>query len=206
MQKLSVKLVQMLVREGIISAESREIYEYGAMKMLSCIVIFGVTLFLGLLLDLFVQTIVFLCFFYFLRIFIGGYHAKTSARCFVGFQLIYFLQMIFVKYMFHSQLNDILLIFCLILDGIVIFVCAPVNHPNMDLSETEKRHARKMSLILYLLETALLICLKFVSAEYMIYGFMGFNTAIVLMIFAKLTGQEVKCDEGSQKESFKAGI
>lgn len=96
-ERISKYLCGVLVERRIISKEDTEVYEYGlkALVMLSL----GTTtvLFLGILFDSILTTIIFLISFISLRAFYPGVHLKSKLSCFICSVLIYVICLSFTR-------------------------------------------------------------------------------------------------------------
>jgi accessory gene regulator B len=76
------KLSNGLVRYGIIMEDDKEIYTVGYKSALTVATNILCVLMIGLLVHVFVESVVFIVSFYLLRICAGGYHVKSSYACF----------------------------------------------------------------------------------------------------------------------------
>ncbi len=81
--KLSQKIGDDLVRSNVIEAEDAEIYIYGINQILVSVLNVLSALIIGLILGTFFEVVVFMAAYIPLRIFAGGYHAKTPLRCYI---------------------------------------------------------------------------------------------------------------------------
>ena len=83
--KLSAMLAGMLEREKIIRAEDRAVYEYGFQITIANITNALIVLLIGLITHSIVRVLIFYTVFLSMRMFCGGFHAKTYTRCFCLF-------------------------------------------------------------------------------------------------------------------------
>ena len=68
---------------GNVDEEDKEIYLFGIYQGLIFLLNVVTALLTGIILDMFLESVLFLICFIPLRIFAGGYHAKTQFRCYV---------------------------------------------------------------------------------------------------------------------------
>ena len=106
----------------------------------------------------FLETVVFFGCFIPLRIYAGGYHAKTRLRCLFVSIIVY---MIFTTIIYITPAK-VYFKLCLLLSFIslvVVFVLAPIIHSNKNVNKIEKRYYRKKSLIVCFTETSMILIL-----------------------------------------------
>ena len=75
------KATDLMVRNEIISSEDREIYVYGLKQGLILLINILTTLLIGFAFNKTTETIVFLASYIPLRVYAGGYHARTQMGC-----------------------------------------------------------------------------------------------------------------------------
>lgn len=126
--------------------EERELYVYGIFVTLSNLLYLVLALIFGLLLNCFVESIFYFFSFRTIRIYAGGYHAKTEFRCEFFSTLLIFTSLLLIKF---YKLYDIelFLILCYIISIIVIYSFSPLDNEEKALSVKEKKYYRKKSLI-----------------------------------------------------------
>ncbi|MDX5713243.1 accessory gene regulator B family protein, partial [Clostridioides difficile] len=76
-KRLSYKFANILVNNEIVESEDFEIYRYGFETLIYFIVNILVALFIGIIFDRFIHTVIFLSCYCTLRQFTGGYHARN---------------------------------------------------------------------------------------------------------------------------------
>jgi len=155
-RNLSEKVAEMLIRSNAIPREEKEIYKYGVQQGSICFLNLLTTFFVGLFLGTVPESILFMTAYIPLRSFAGGYHAKTSGRC-------YFLSnvmMIAILWVIRCGLYSALICSCLMVGSSSIIYClAPVEDNNKPLDSLEKVVYRKRTRKILLLE----IIVAFVS-------------------------------------------
>lgn len=147
--RLSHKIGNNLVRSNVIKEEDAEIYIYGINQICVSVLNVSSALIIGLILDMFVESIIFMVVYIPLRSFAGGYHAKTPVRCYFASLIIVFAVLILCKYApFNLILNGSLLVMSLI---VIAFLC-PVQDNNKPLDNVEHRKYKKISIIILFIE------------------------------------------------------
>ena len=128
---------------------SRPVYVYGFELLLStgCSVVSIVAL--SAVFSLVHYALLFLGVFISLRLFNGGFHAKTYGKCFLvtnAVYLIVLLTSLFVQNIAQISMTGYLLI--TVSAATVIYVLSPIKHVNHPLSERQYRHNQKIGRIL----------------------------------------------------------
>lgn len=146
-RNLAEDIAFLLIKHKIVDIEQRDIYIYG----LEVILLNGGLLILFLIISLLCSEMInfwaYLIFFLPLRIFSGGYHAKTSERCFVLSTIMYGSTIIAAKLLpllyqdWYWRITGVISI-------LVILVLAPLINENNPLSQTQQKRNR---IIVYLL-------------------------------------------------------
>lgn len=189
-------LTKCLLKNGMIDQSQQEIYEYGLERLINKTVSYIVLFLIAIMLKMVVPSILFLYFFFALRGRTGGYHASTKLRCFAGTLMIYVICMKGLLPLLEQHIE--VAIMCMLLSAIVIFLLAPVNHPNLDFS-LEEMNFYKNRVRLVLLGELIIICIFCVigaRAEYIISAILGMIVCAFLLCIAKITKQEVTSNEG----------
>ena len=192
--------VDKLIAEKLIEKKIRDWYIYSYIRLVETLICMGTFLFLAILLDKVIPTLLFVTFFYALRRRTGGFHCKDFLHCYIASDVMLVVIMQLEPYLSRY----------LVLEGIgvavssgVIFAIGTVNHPNMsfdfDEISTSKKMAREiLALELFLIFIAAIIGIE---TEYISYMSLGIMFCSVLLLLAKAFNQEVK---NERKESSEA--
>ena len=125
MHTIADKIGFFLARQNHVSSEEREIYSYGAEVILTTGSFICIALLVGFAIGRLEECILFLVAFFPIRSFAGGYHAPTTSMCLVvsiGYMLI--------SFALSTLLTIASLVYVVTAALIIVFVCAPVVHPN----------------------------------------------------------------------------
>lgn len=173
---LSNKITDFLYKKEVISQEQKEVYIYGFTVLFLNILDILIILALGILIERYLDTIVFLMVFGITRQYTGGYHAKTVSKCLVVYMLIY------LAIMFLSSSNVILVngaifqILLCIVYIIAVIIYAPIQNDNKVISNVERKKYKTISIVSA-------ICISTISV--IVYGiFPTMAITISLTLFA----------------------
>lgn len=167
--KISESLTDVLVKKEVISKDEYEIYQFGIdcfiMKSIHIISYF----ILALIFHKLPELAVFLIAFIPLREYAGGYHAKTSLKCYFVSCIAVISYLILISY-----INQDIFIYSYIIAivaSILILLIAPVETSNKPLDEKEKTVFKKRACLLTVVELSLVILLwvtKFYQMSFII--------------------------------------
>ncbi|MDE6834176.1 MAG: accessory gene regulator B family protein [Ruminococcus sp.] len=184
----------MLIKNKIVDIEERDTYIYGIEVILLNGGLLLVFLLISLLSGAMINFWAYLMFFIPLRIFSGGYHAKTSERCFVMSAVMYGISVAVTKLLPLLYL-DFYWWTAGVVSVLIIFIFAPLINANNPLNEVQKKRNR---IIVYSL---LIIDLVFFILCYIFNWKIATNELlfIILDAFLLLVGKAVQClDEKSE--------
>ena len=127
-----------------------------------------------------------LVIFFFLRLFAGGYHAPTYARCFIltnsVYLMVYLVSRVFIA--FQSTIPAIVLT---LLSGLIIFAFSPIRNKKHPISEMVYRKNRDIARILVTLEALVLTSLILLRCDftYTSVPIVSLAAVAVMMIISK---------------------
>lgn len=162
MEKLASAITDYYIRKNIIDAAKRNIYIYGFKLIISDIVNFIVIILLGLLVSCELESVVFLITLCGLRVFTGGFHAKTFFVCRLSMMITFILVMATSNLLIESGVNYIYIGLLNIISIIIVALLAPVQNPNkkLEVKQMKTNHKRSViaSLFLSVLSVMLVYC------------------------------------------------
>lgn len=183
------KIIDKMIRQQILDPERKDYYTYVLSVRMEQIVTYTVLFVVACLCGKALEGLVFGVAFILLRKWAGGYHAKTYIGCLCGSGVLLFaaLQMDVSKVLpYVCYLMGVTL-----LSAIYIWCRAPVNHPNLQLNEEEKKKCRSLSRGAVVVESLLVILCYSVHIDLYWYLILAINACAFLMIIAKFIKQEV---------------
>lgn len=189
-EKMTLKLVQRLEQEQLISNDLSDYYEYAIITLIERFLTIGTIVFLALIYQELIPTILFLLVFFSLRKRTGGFHAKNFLSCYLMTVLTY----IFIAKVAPLFLHNMIILYILLLLSILaIGIIGTVNHPNMDMDKEEIEESKKAARWLVFLNSIIIIFLILLGIDnlYIIYMSIGIILCSTLLSLAKLVKQEV---------------
>lgn len=158
MKEFSNFIACIFVKYGITKDEDKSLYAYGLWQGVILLFNFSTVFIVGLSFRMLWQSLVFMFAYGILRIFAGGYHARTQRNCYVFSVAIIVCILCLIKYIPFNGTSNILI---LTISSVIIFLLAPVEDENKPLDEQEqiiyKNRARNILYTLLGLTIALLL-------------------------------------------------
>lgn len=183
----ALRLTENLYRHCSLEPHKRPIFVYGFELIMSTSIAMASIIFISALLNNVYSSIIFLLIFFFLRLFCGGYHAPTYARCFLLTNSVYIA--VYISSLLITRWNLLFLPSILSLfSGIVIFYLAPIRNKNHPLSDNAFHKNQKIARFLVVVETFILVILSLlnVSTSYLSIPVVSLMAVAVLMIVPKI--------------------
>lgn len=142
--KLALKTAEKFVKNNNTLYDKIEIYQYGFFVLFSNIFFLIITSIIGVILDVFLQSIIFFFTFFSIRQFAGGYHASTETRCEIFSTLSILACIVVIKLSKTYNFQTVLLLIT-ILSAVCILVFCPIDTHEKPLSDKEFGYFRKIS-------------------------------------------------------------
>lgn len=155
--KLSAKIADRLCTSAVITEEDKDLYSYGFFVILSRILFFILSTTFGIILHIAIESIVFFVLFCLIRSYAGGVHASSEFKCTVYTTSALLICILSIKLLMQYN-SDYILLVVLILSSICVFALSPLDSLEKPLGEQEKKHYRKLTLII----TGLIVVLTFI--------------------------------------------
>lgn len=134
-----------LIKNNIILLENKELYKTGITLILADVINFLIIITISFISQTLIYGFIYLLLFLTVRVFSGGFHAKTYSVCRMTFVCTY-IAVLAVAYFIGD--NWILYtIMCDIAALITMVFFSPVRHPNKELSDKEIKGNKAMSLL-----------------------------------------------------------
>lgn len=135
-ETLSHRILNILINNNAVTDNNKAVVLFGIEQGLRSLFEIAIMLLTGLLMNLFWESAIILISFIPVRIYAGGYHAKTPMQCAIKSWMLLTAVLLWMKY---TPNNAILQIFVLMITGIWMFCLCPVQDEHKPLSEKEKR-------------------------------------------------------------------
>ena len=146
-----------MAEKEIICEEMIEVYTYGINTIFSFFISFLSIISIGALFNQFFECAVLFLSFSCLRKFTGGYHAKTSQRCFVLSMATIILNMILLKFIPINMMRILSPLFS-VLSMITIFCLTPIDNINKQIDKIQHKAFRRISIGI----ASALVCITFI--------------------------------------------
>jgi len=208
--KLSVKIVEYLIKNGAGNEDNENVYVYGIELMIEKFITYTLLFFISIYLKMFFPSILFVVFFVLLRGYTGGYHANTYIGCLAGTMTLYLVgTQIVIPLMLFKETP---LLLGLVITVVLILILSPINHPNLDMNYSEKMKCKKRARIVLALETVFILTeiIWGVDKVFIVFPLLGMVICAFLLVLAKIIKQEVivyeeKCEKECVTSSSKNG-
>lgn len=141
--------VKWLTKNNSLPEDDRPIYVYGFQLLLSTISSLTSILLISASIKRLSYAICFLLFFFVLRLFCGGYHAKTFTKCFIVTNLSFLIIVGITELIIITNFKFIIPIINLF-STVVIWIFAPVKNENHPYSEKTNKKNKLVSRIISL--------------------------------------------------------
>lgn len=184
-------LVDKLLVQGLIQPHDKDIYVYSAQIWIEKLVGFSAILVIAMIKHLWVETILFVVFFSWIRKYTGGFHASKFFWCFIGSCGVYSVYVSIIYPILMRNIDFNILLLCI--SVYTIIAIGAVNHPNMNWNYAELSAARKMARIVTLLETDVIVIAHYlrIAKSYILFMSFGVILSAALLALGKLLKQEV---------------
>lgn len=161
LEKFAGRLVGRMLAGQAFPKEDAPLVSFGIVQGLRTLTEIILLLCTGLFMNLFWQGVVILLAFMPLRIYAGGYHARTPMQCAVKTWLLFLGILLLYKLAPGFLWVQIL---TLLITGLSLWRFAPVEHENKPLEEYEVIKYRKRAFGVYGAETALFVLFRLLGA------------------------------------------
>ena len=181
LERLSCKIGDDLVQSNIVKEEDAEIYIYGINQILVSVLNVSSALIIGLILETFFEAVVFMAAYIPLRIFAGGYHAKTPLRCYIFSVIMLVIVSLGIKYL---PLAEWVYHAILLAAAIVVLVLSPVEDRNKPLDEIEHKVYKKRAIFIAATEFFVGLALKLIGLDNLFVAVVYSFAALGFMLVA----------------------
>lgn len=160
--RVSDSIAKSLAAHGTIEEENLALCQYGVKQLLTILLNWATTLAVGLLFGMVWESILFTVAYIPLRSYAGGFHAKTPLRCYLYSILMTVAVLAVLRYMPEHMAYDAVS-YCI--SGVVFWCLAPVADQNKPLDELEKKVYRRRTILVWCLESMILLVLFFLHMK-----------------------------------------
>ena len=146
LERIADSWVKKLIENGTVEEEKAALYVFGFVQGMRAILELILLLITGLLLGLFWQCVIILVTFMPIRVYAGGYHAKTPLQCSVKTWLLLLAILLGYKFIPSYLLLEIGIV---VVTGLWICFFSPIQDANKPLQEYELKKYKKKALFYF---------------------------------------------------------
>lgn len=186
LNKLGKRLTNTLINNNQIDESERCLYEYGFFILLSNVIYVTITLVLGSVFNIIIESMAFYIAFSLIRRYAGGFHASSEMKCTLITTTSIFLCFLCTKLCEINNIQMPILIPTMIA-AISIFVLCPLDTPEKPLTKEEYKYFRKISWTILLL-IILAICIGwYFKLDFLMYPCcMSLILESILLVLGKI--------------------
>lgn len=186
LNKLGKRLTNTLINNHQIDESERCLYEYGFFILLSNMVYLIITLILGSVFNILIESIVFYITFSLIRRYAGGFHASSEMKCTLITTTSIFLCLLCTKLCETNNIQMPILVLTSIAT-VLIFALCPLDTPEKPLTKEEYKYFRKISWLILLLIVLTISIGWYFKLEFLIYPCcMGLILESILLVLGKI--------------------
>lgn len=148
LSKTANYLARRLLNNNVIKEDSFEIYVYGFELLISFLFSTLLVIASGIIIGKLLETLAFLVVFIFLRSYSGGYHAKKYSICTIVTLGVYAAVILLSSFINVNVVSYLLLG---IVGFILLFLWAPIENPNKEITNKRKIIYKWISILLFVI-------------------------------------------------------
>ncbi len=185
MEKLSHIITCFIKKNGTLVGIDEDLCEYGIYNLLLEIVNIILTLLIGIFTNMLSECLIFTIAYIPLRIFAGGFHAKTPMLCTIISAIILYVNVLLIKRFSENFSCGLFLV--TVISVVLVLFFAPISSRNKKLDKKEKRVYHTMTIVVLSFEFfAELIFLKFNYVRIATIFQFVFITVFLMLILGKI--------------------
>lgn len=184
--RIAEYITQKMLASSVIEEDDRELYNYGFFLLITRIFFFLVTVFVGFLLDIPGESILFYVVFFRLRSYAGGVHARTEMTCTILTTLALTVAIFGIKIM--TQVDSGIIPMLMLASGsLCVLLFSPLDTEAKPLDNYEKKRYRMICYAIVLLCIAGAFALHILLLNTFFYSIVcGVSLESLLLIAGKI--------------------
>lgn len=136
--------------------KNKSLYLFGTYQCIMLIINVVSMIFVGIAFGQLTHCLLYMAMFVPMRVYAGGYHASSPKKCYVYSMLCVVSAMVIIKYgFFNVIISDIIAI----INGIIIFIIAPVEDSNNPFDQSEYEYYKQHTRVILVIEGIIYIVL-----------------------------------------------
>ncbi len=171
-----------LSKENVVDVSERELYAYAFYSLLFGLTPIFISIILGVIFKMLVESLILIIPFMIIRKFSGGFHLKKPCPCLICSTLLLSFSLCLIKYIICLNQTSVISSNVLIA-ALIIFLLSPIDSEARRLSQKEKVLFRRISKLL----TTLFVGIYFITLVYFPINIStSFGIGIILVAFLQL--------------------
>ena len=162
--KLSDVIATWLAKTGTIEESEQELYSYAVYSFLFSLAPIVLSITVGMIMDMIIESLLFVLPFVAIRKFSGGFHLKSPTICFFSSVSTFIICFFVIKAIITYQVY-LPIIIATILAVIQLMVVSPIDSENRKLSPKEFYVFRKITIIISILFALIFLLLSCIGLE-----------------------------------------
>lgn len=180
--------VNSLIKNDLLQKSEVELYRFGIKRLLMFFINIITTIAIGTVCNMLWQSVAFTIAYIPLRRYAGGYHAKTSQKCYLLSVLLVFGVLTSIYWI---PKDKVLMTVTTLVAGIIVFVKSPVESKNKKLREKEKEIFKRYTRFILLTEVAVVLATLLINVDFaMCFCLSITSSAIMLVIPERLVADK----------------
>lgn len=151
--RIADSIAVLFLKKNIINEDELPVYQYGMQVLIGNIAGMLTVLIVGILISRLVESIIFITIYATLRIYTGGYHARTPLVC----NIVFFGTYLVTVMLEALKVNNSVVWIMYLLSCLIILRFSPIENVNKELDDKDKEIYRNKSLIISTLLLMLLL-------------------------------------------------
>ncbi len=160
--RFSDMVTSLFIKSSVIQEEDKDLYQYGVEQICNIILNILTTFIIGALYGMIPEILIFMFAYIPLRIYAGGFHAKTPFRCYLCSVVI---TVIAISVMKFIEIPYFICIIATVASSTVILKAAPIEDKNKPLDSVEKIVFKKRTVLIWLAEIILLFLFSILKMD-----------------------------------------
>lgn len=160
MSQISTVVVRWLINSKAILPDDKENYEYAVFCFLITFTPLALVMIIGALLNIFLESVLFVLPFMFLRKFSGGFHLKSMIHCLIFSTFLISLFLVSIKFIVNYDV-DVIVSILVFISSISLMIFSPIDSEARKLSDKEKEVFKKILIIMLVIIVSTYIILLY---------------------------------------------
>lgn len=175
MERVASGIVTKMMSAELIDDNEAASYKYGVQILLEKLISYAVIFGLALILNRFLEVLLFFISFSIIRKYSGGIHCRHFETCLIASTVVSFsgIALFSIAEMVNLAYQGVA-----IMSITIVFIIGSVNNPNIDWNDSEFRKARRMSRLIVFFEGTVLLLLLLLRSPFSIRFYISYGIIV----------------------------